>query len=151
MIVYRLTQSRFKDDLSGEGASTYGGRWNSKGHRMLYCTEHVSLAVLELVVNFNKSESPFIPTFHLLEINLPETRYLTLQVADLKKDWRADVNYSRFIGDEFLKAKSALMMKVPSAVVPEENNVIINPFHKDFHKIEIVRAKIYKLDGRLTV
>ena len=151
MIVYRLTQSRFKDDLSGEGASTYGGRWNSKGHRMLYCTEHVSLAVLEHVVNFNKSESAIIPNFHLLEIKIPETKYLNLQLADLKKDWLADIHYTRFIGDEFLKAKSSLMMKVPSAVVPEEHNFIINPYHKDFQKIETIHAKIYKLDGRLTV
>lgn len=150
MIAYRLTQSRFKEDLSGEGASVYGGRWNSKGLRMLYSAEHISLALLELLVNMNPSTSPFLPSFHLLEIDLPETTFPVLNAADIKKDWRSDLQYSRFIGDEFLKARSSLLMKVPSAVVPEEYNVIINPYHKDFAKIKTIRAKTYKIDGRLS-
>lgn len=150
MVIYRLVQSRFKEDLSGEGSSVFGGRWNSKGTRALYCAQHVSLAVLELLVNAGLSDRPMLPSFHLLEIEVPDSKMLTLKAADLKKDWRTDIQYSRFIGDEFLKAKSALVMRVPSAVVPEEFNFIINPYHKDFNKINIIRSKLYKIDGRLT-
>ncbi len=151
MIVYRITNSLFKDDLSGSGASLYGGRWNSAGNSVLYCTEHISLAVLEIVVNFNKSESPIHPRYHLLEIDIPESQQVVLKLHDLKKEWTLDEHYSQFIGDEFLRDHTSLILKVPSSVVPEEHNYLLNPAHKDFKKIKIIRQRLYSLDRRLVV
>ncbi len=149
MKIYRITNSLYKEDLSGYGASLYGGRWNSKGNAILYCTEHISLAVLELVVNFNRAESPFKQSFHLVELEIVETSQIVLKLSDLKKDWIEDMHYSQYIGDEFLNENSNLILKVPSAVVPEEHNFLLNPSHKDFKKIKIINSHVYKFDGRL--
>ena len=149
MNVFRIVSSAFKDDLSGGGAALYGGRWNSKGNTILYCTEHISLAVLEIAVNYNKATSPLIPNYHLLEIEAPDVKQVILRLSDLKKDWRDDIHYSQFIGDEFLKDNSHLILKVPSAVIPEEHNFLLNPQHKDFKKVKILRSKTYNFDDRL--
>ncbi len=59
------------------------------------------------------------------------------------------MDYTRYIGDEFLQSRSDLILKIPSAVIPEENNYLLNPSHKDFKKIVIERSKRYGLDNRL--
>jgi len=149
MSLFRIANSLYKDDLTGAGAALYGGRWNSKGNAMLYLTEHISLAVLEILVNFNKAESPLLPGFHLLTVELPEADLISIQATELKKNWVQDFHYTQFMGDEFLKTNSNLFLRVPSAVIPEEHNYLINPLHKDFKKIKIVKSTSYKLDGRL--
>ena len=149
MIVYRITNSLYRNDLSGSGSSIYGGRWNSKGHAILYSTEHISLAVLELVVNFNQTESPLNQSYHLIELEIPDTSQIVLRLSDLKKDWTEDVQYSQYIGDEFLADNNNLTLKVPSAVVPEEHNYLVNPNHNAFKKVNINKSKIYRFDGRL--
>jgi RES domain-containing protein len=149
MIVYRISNSLYSNDLSGSGSAKYGGRWNSKGHAMLYTSEHISLAVLELVVNFNQADSPLRQHYHLIEIIIPDTDYIELRLSELKKDWTEDMHYSQYIGDEFLASNANLILKVPSAVVPEEHNFLINPSHRDFRRINIKQADIYQFDRRL--
>jgi len=116
---------------------------------MLYTSEHISLAVLELVVNFNQADSPLRQHYHLIEIIIPDTDYFELRLSELKKDWTEDMHYSQYIGDEFLASNANLILKVPSAVVPEEHNFLINPSHRDFRRINIKQADIYQFDRRL--
>ncbi|HUN03492.1 MAG TPA: RES family NAD+ phosphorylase, partial [Niabella sp.] len=91
MIVYRLANSEYKDDLSGYGSFLYGGRWNSRGLYALYATEHISLAVLEIVVNYNRSAYSIRTSYHLLEIFIPDVPLLQINVAILKKKWQEDL------------------------------------------------------------
>jgi RES domain-containing protein len=149
MIVYRLVNSEYKDDLSGYGSFLYGGRWNSKGLYALYATEHISLAVLEIVVNYNRSAYSIRPSYHLLEIFIPDVPLLQINVAILKNKWQEDFEYSQLMGDQFLQQKNHLLLKIPSAVIPEENNYLINPDHPDYKRIKIKTGKPYGLDTRL--
>lgn len=149
MIVYRLANSEYKDDLSGYGSFLYGGRWNSRGLYALYATEHISLAVLEIVVNYNRSAYSIRTSYHLLEIFIPDVPLLQINVAILKKKWQEDFEYSQMMGDQFLQQKNHLLLKVPSAVIPEENNFLINPDHPDYKKIKIKTSRPYGLDTRL--
>ena len=149
MIVYRITLSKFKDDISGQGSALFGGRWNSKGVYVLYCAEHVSLAVLEMVVNYDQSSSPILPSYHLLDIELPETANHLVTLPPLKKNWERDLPYTQFIGDHFISEGKFLAMKIPSAVIQEESNWMINPHHPDFKKIKIKKSKLYQPDSRL--
>lgn len=148
MIVYRIAQLQYSDDLSGSGASLYGGRWNSKGIAALYCSQHISLAVLEMVVNFSRSASPLRQPFDLLEIEIPDSLYL-LALKNLKSDWIYNQDYTRYIGDNFLTDEKLLAIQVPSAVIPEESNFMINPKHKLMDKVKIVSKKKYGFDNRL--
>lgn len=148
MIVYRISNTLYSNDLSGTGAKLMGGRWNSKGIPILYTSEHISLALLEMLVNTEFKD--FIIPLDLLNIQVPETASLTeINLNKLKKGWIADFGYTAFIGDEFIKNKQSLVLKVPSAVVHEEFNYLINPLHADFKKIKITDTRSFKTDERL--
>jgi RES domain-containing protein len=148
MTVYRIANTAYSNDISGMGAKLMGGRWNSKGLAILYTSEHISLAVLEMLVNTD-FKNYAIP-LDMLDISLPnDAEYTEIDIKKLKKDWIRDFEYTRFIGDEFIKDKQGLMLKVPSAVVTEEHNFLINPFHPDFKKVKITETRTFKTDERL--
>ena len=148
MTVFRICNSQYSDDISGTGAKNFGARWNSKGLPMLYVTEHISLAVLEMLVHVDFKEVQ-IP-MSILDIRLPETVEIKeIKLSKLKSNWITDLSYTRFIGDEFIRNHKDLVLKVPSAVVQEENNFLINPLHADFKKIKITQSRILNTDRRL--
>lgn len=149
MNIYRLVREEYAEDISGYGAFMYGGRWNGKGQYALYCAEHISLAVLEIVVNYDRTLTPIRPTYCLMEIQVPESTITEIDKVVLKKNWWLDMEYTQYIGDQFLLSKAALALKIPSAVIPEEHNYLINPLHNEFKKIKVTSSKVYGLDKRL--
>ena len=149
MTIYRLVRSEYHNDLSGYGAFLYGGRWNNKGTYALYGAEHISLAVLEIVVNYDRTTISLLPSYHLVELSVPDDEIIEIDRSALKKKWIEDTDYTRYIGDEFLLSKSDLVLKIPSAVIPEEYNYLLNPGHKDFKKVVIDNSRPYGLDNRL--
>jgi RES domain-containing protein len=148
MIVYRLCNQAYSDDLSGTGAKLYGGRWNPIGLNALYTTENISLAVLELLVHIKAYRRP--QDYYLLSISIPENiQNVFVDHTKLKKSWKDDPSYSQFMGGEFLRANESAVMKVPSAIVDEECNYIINPLHSDSSRIRIVSTRAFYFDKRL--
>jgi RES domain-containing protein len=126
----------------------FGGRWNSVGLNAIYTTENISLAILEILVHVKKYKCPL--DYHLLNISVPDNiKPVTISAGKIKKNWKDDPAYSQFIGDEFLKSKQSLVLKVPSAIVDQENNFIINPAHTDVAKIKIVSTRLFEFDKRL--
>lgn len=151
MEIYRLVRSKYKDELSGEGAFLHGGRWNSEGLYALYSASHISLALLEVVVNIDRSILKFMSSYHLLTLSVPESLILPFKHTSLKKGWQNDFNLTQLIGDGFLQSQSSVIMEVPSAVVPEESNLLINPLHQDFARIKLIQSTSYHLDKRLLI
>ncbi|HOZ85535.1 MAG TPA: RES family NAD+ phosphorylase [Niabella sp.] len=149
MIIYRLARSEYSNDLTGHGAFLYGGRWNSKGQYAVYFAAHISLAVLEIVVNYERSIAPLRPSYHLVEIEIDDNDLIEIDGSLLKKNWNSDLDYSQYIGDQFLQSKSNLALKIPSVVIPEECNFLINPTHPRFKTLKIKNAIAYDLDHRL--
>jgi len=148
MILYRLSSGDYKNDLSGTGAKLFGGRWNSAGLNALYTTEHISLAVLEILVHIKSYRQPL--DYHLITIEIPESaNIITIDHTKLKRNWKDDFAYGQFIGDEFLIDRQSLALKVPSAIIEEENNLLINPAHPDAAKLKIRSTKIFMFDKRL--
>ncbi|RYF91686.1 MAG: RES domain-containing protein [Chitinophagaceae bacterium] len=147
MIVYRLATEQFVDDLSGTGAKLFGGRWNNVGIPVLYTTENISLALLEILVRADKTLLP--PAYMLLKLELPvQAGTSTIYFNKLKKNWKDDVEYTQFIGSSFASSGDDLILKVPSAIVEVENNFVINPHHKDFKKVKIKSISKFQLDKR---
>ena len=148
MIVYRITNSLYKDDISGEGAKINGARWNTRGISMLYTSQHISLCSLEMLVHVGL---PYINNnFHLLHIFVPDDEPVTeIRLNKLKTNWYEDEAYTNFIGDQFINANQSLMLKVPSAVIHEEFNLLFNPFYSSFKKIKIVKSRAFIYDKRL--
>jgi len=148
MIIYRICHSLYSDDLSGTGAKLYGARWNTKGTPMLYTAEHISLAVLELLVHSQFKH--FSISLDLITIQLPASfKAAEISVKKIKPGWEKDAGYSQFIGDEFVRNKQDLVLKVPSAIIQEENNFLVNPLHPDFKKVKIIETRSFKTDERL--
>ena len=148
MIVYRLAIEQYKDDLSGTGAKLFGGRWNGVGVPVLYTTENISLAVLEILVRTDINHLPL--HYFLLKLELPEhTDVTSINKNKLKKEWKTDVGYTQWIGNEFVKSNKSLVLKLPSAIVDEEHNIILNTNHPDFKKVKITSSKKFSFDKRL--
>lgn len=148
MIVFRISNSLYNNDISGSGAKLMGSRWNSKGIPLLYTSQFISLAVLEMLVNTNFKD--YAMALDLMYIYFPEEQATTnIDLKNLKMNWKDDLGYTRFIGDEFIKQKEFLILKVPSAVIQEEYNYLANPLHPDFKKIKITKTKSFWPDERL--
>jgi RES domain-containing protein len=148
MIVYRITNEAYKNDLSGNGAALYGSRWNSKGIRLLYTSQFISLSILESLVHLKRNEIPF--NQYLLSIEFPDQKKIAeLSYKKMKKNWHEENEYTQWMGDQFIKNKESLALKVPSAIVPQENNFLLNPFHSEFKKVKIVSSELLQLDKRL--
>lgn len=148
MILHRICSMQYREDLSGTGAKMFGGRWNSKGIAALYLTEYISLSVLEMLVHTQFKD--FFIELSLLNISIPDTVEIKeIKLQKMKADWIEDYSYTKFIGNEFIKSGDGLILKVPSAIVNEEHNFIINPAHSDFKKIKIFSIKNFKTDKRL--
>ena len=147
MIVYRLSTAKYAEDLSGEGARLYGGRFNPIGIPALYTSENISLCILEILVRASRHTAP--DSYTLISIEFPETDMREIKIEKLKKDWQSDLNYTQEIGEDFLKDNQALCLKVPSAVIPIEHNYILNPAHAVFKKVIIIETQLLQLDKRL--
>ena len=148
MIAYRITNSQFKDDISGNGAKIKGARWNLQGSSMLYTAENISLCILELLVHIGLQDIQNF--YHLLAISIPDGVSVSeISIRKLKTNWLEDEDYTAFMGTEFLKNNENLVLKVPSAIIEEEHNLLINPYHTDFKKIKIKKSKEFIFDQRL--
>lgn len=149
MIVFRITNEAYKNDISGNGAALYGSRWNSKGNYLLYTSESISLSILESLVHLKRNGIP--PNQYLLHIEFPdEKEFSEISFKKIKKDWHKELEYTRWIGDQFLKNNKNLFLKVPSVIVPQESNILLNPLHREFKKVKIIAMELLELDKRLT-
>jgi RES domain-containing protein len=149
--VYRLTRRKFagKKPFDGEGSFLFGGRWSSIGTRLCYAATHRSLAILEYRVHVELALMPDDLVIAMLEI--PDTVAMTPSPA-LPENWKeypAPASL-RKIGDRFIgEARSAIML-LPSVLVPQENNVLLNPLHPDAARmVRQRRLEPFSYDRRL--
>ena len=150
MRVYRLSKGSFKHDLSGKGAELAGGRWNNKGTAVVYTAASRSLCALEILVHLPIGLLPF--DYHLVTIEIPDSAPLKeISVSDLPEDWQSipHGNATQRIGDLFVQEREFLLLKVPSAVVKDEFNFLINPAHPDFQQVKVVETELFEFDSRL--
>ena len=143
MIVYRLTLPAYRA-LDGEGARLYGGRWNSPGRAMVYTSASPSLPVLEVMVHLDVEPEYLPDDYRLLAIEVPEDAPAE-RVAAAPHDPAA----CGALGDGFLDRGEALTLSVPSVVVPQDRNILINPAHADARRLRIVGDDPFHFDPRL--
>lgn len=149
MIAYRLAARAYIDDLSGSGAKLFGGRWNPVGCPCIYASQNLSLALLEKYVHAEFREC--MERLALLKISIPDDDNLVFHVDDrqLKKNWMNDVSYTQWIGEQILTDPEIIAFTAPSAIVPSERNVILNPFAKKFGLVQFLPAVDFPADLRL--
>jgi len=147
--LWRLVRPDFAPGLDGKGAERYGGRWNSPGLPAVYCAAHLSLAVLEYFVHMPPPmrRAGAMPEMRAVLLALPEATILPLPDATL--DRLTDPEWCRARGDAWLRQGASAGLGVPSAVVPAERNVILNPRHPDFAAARVVEVTPFRFDPRL--
>lgn len=146
---WRITTVRFVHSaFSGEGAKMYGGRWNPKGWKVVYTAESQALALLELMVQDDPLRAHYVLIPAHIPNDLAEER---IDIDQLPKDWRTtdarDALQAR--GMKWLEAAQTAVMNVPSAVVPGERNLLLNPCHPDFSRIAQGAPQFLQTDTRL--
>ncbi|MFS4466538.1 RES family NAD+ phosphorylase [Maribacter sp. 2210JD10-5] len=150
MKAYRLSKEKYKADLSGIGAEKLGGRWNSKGTRMVYASDSRALAKLEVAVNMALNRLP--KNYYMTIIEIPDKLIFEYPVQNLVgHDWKNNppIKFTQTEGNAFVHKNEFLAMKVPSAVVDGDYNYLINPQHPHASKIKILGSEKFSFDLRL--
>jgi len=149
MIVYRLTKEKYKDQLSGIGAEKNGGRWNNKGRSIIYTAESRALCTTEIAVHTPLGILPM--DYYLQSIEIPDLKMLEVSKSKLDPSWNNfphEVS-TKAVGDQFIEENKFLVIKVPSAVIQDEFNYLINPSHKSFAKVKLTKVERFQFDKRL--
>lgn len=145
MTVYRCTLKKWAKDLTGQGAFLLGGRWNSLGHHALYTAESNLLAALEVAIRIPLTK--ISRDYVMVPIELPTG--IEVYEPKLWKGWNTDVEGTQKIGDAFFKKNNYLAMKVPSALMSNTFNFLLNPRHTNFSKVKVGKSTSLLFDDRL--
>lgn len=150
LTAWRLVKGKhLRHAFDGEGARLWGGRWNSPGTRVVYLSETLSLAALEILVHLHASA--VLAAYAAIRVRFDEDLVKHLDRAALPPNWRAyppppDL---QAIGDRWIAAGTSAVLRVPSVVVHLEHNYLVNPAHKDFALLARDPPAPFTLDRRL--
>jgi RES domain-containing protein len=150
LTAWRLVKSRHAGTaFDGEGARLYGGRWNSPGTRVAYASDSIALAALEVLVHLQSAA--VLQSYMLATIRFPAGAVEPLEQRALPKHWRRYPSppENQALGDRWAAEGRALVLRVPSAIIPSSSNFLINPEHPDFRLIVVEPAEPFALDPRL--
>ena len=145
MIVYRCSLRKWAADLSGTGSYLHGGRWNSPGTRLLYAAENNVLAAFEVALRVPLDQ--ISRNYVMTPIEIPDDAEIF--TPKLSKAWNTEVNVSRQTGDSFGKESKHLLMKVPSALISDAFNYLINPSHPMIGNVKPQQPRTILFDKRL--
>ena len=152
MELFRIAQERFADDLTGNGSRLFGGRWNSEGIFAVYASSSRSLALLETLAH-TPAKMLGTKNYQLITLHVPDVIVVEeISFANLSIGWDAPDTrlYTQKLGDKFFKNKSRLMLAVPSVLMHEEINYVLNPLHTDMKKVKIVNKRKIYFDKRFS-
>ena len=149
---FRLVQTRFLSNaFDGEGARLYGGRWNNPGTSIVYTAQSLALCALELLVHLT-SRQVLEDRYHFFALEFPQKISRDVrELYKLPKDWSSDPTpqSARRIGDQWFRERKSAVLAVPSSVIREEWNYLLNPQHPDFSQMTLGKAKPFQFDARL--
>ena len=150
MEVFRLTRRKFAEPLTGLGAALRGARWNSMGVELNYTAENRSLAMAEVAVHLSLANLP--EDFVMLTIEIPDDSAIKeVMHQDLPLFWNSfpAPESTKRIGDQFVLENKFLVLKIPSVVTKGDFNILINPRHETFSKVQIKQIEGFPFDQRL--
>jgi len=147
--VWRICSKKHQR-FDGEGARLYGGRWNHVGTSVVYTSGSLSLAALELFVHVDIDIAP--DDLVAVQADVPNSLAMeTIKIEGLPKNWRRypAPEALQDIGTAWATKASTAILAVPSAVIPEELNYLLNPALRDFKRIRIQKPIPFHFDPRM--
>ena len=147
MVLWRITNHV---SLAGEGGMRTSGRWHTRGRRVVYCAESPAAALLEILVHFEIDVRELPTRYRLLKLHAPDDLVAdVVAAADLPVDWLDRTDFTRAAGDRWLQSSRSPLLRVPSAVVPETFNVLLNPGHRLAGRVAVAKVTEHAIDPRL--
>ncbi len=147
MILWRVSNY---ETLDGAGGLYVSGRWHTKGRPIIYCTLNPATAFLETLVHIEIDSEDRPERFQVLRIEGPDTLPIEkIELVALSLDWAKDITFTQNIGDRWLSEGRSLLLQVPSVLVPETWNVLVNPQHAEANLLKIVMKYEHAFDARL--
>jgi RES domain-containing protein len=150
-VAWRLVKERHKGSaFDGEGARRAGGRWNEKGVAAVYLTDSLALAALERFVHLGKAARHIVHVAFRVEI--PERVAIEVVAPPaLPRNWRSEPppDATKHVGTDWVGRAKTAVLRVPSAIVPNESDYVLNPAHPDFQKLVISRPEPFYFDPRM--
>ncbi len=151
MRVWRICKAEHAPTaFTGEGALLYAGRWHHAGTPVVYCSESRALAALEQLVHLHRNRLP--PGFVCFGVDIPDGLTIReVRKEELTREWRRQPGPQelRDIGTAWAESGETVVLQVPSAVVPEEHNFLLNPRHPEFGRLAIGDPEPFEFDERL--
>jgi RES domain-containing protein len=145
MVLWRISRHL---DLKGIGGLRASGRWHRAGHPIVYLAESPAAALLEVCVHTSANDVP--PSFTLLRIEGPDSHPIpSVLMKDLPEDWATRPEITQERGTMWLQQRESVLLRVPSAIVPETTNVLFNPAHEQAGAFSITDRFPYPFDPRL--
>jgi RES domain-containing protein len=136
--------------LDGTGGLYVSGRWHTKGHPIIYCTFNPATALLETLVHIEIDSEDRPERFQVLRIEGSDTLSIQkIEAGALSLDWAENITFTQSIGDRWLSEGRSLLLQVPSVLVPETWNVLVNPQHAEAKLLEITMTYEHAFDARL--
>jgi RES domain-containing protein len=150
MVVYRITNLKYKDStLSGLGAEKVGGRWNEVGIRAVYCSENISLALLEYYIH--SENIAYLPKEILVaKIEFPDD-FVIEELKEIPESWKQYPYSSKTtaVFTQLSTDRNFFALRVPSTIVGLESNFILHTLYKDFGKVQVIEFIHLPIDERL--
>lgn len=137
--------------LSGEGGLLYSARWHTAGQRIVYLAESPAGAMIEALVLLELDETDWPRSYHLMQVDFPDSLSIETLKPTPAKSWKTSLAASRKLGDEWLRSRRSALARVPSAILPETWNVLMNPDHGDAKQVRMLRTIRAEYDPRLLV
>ena len=136
--VWRLVHKNYiHSAFSGEGARLAGGRWNAEGYAVVYTAGSLSLALLEIIVHLEFKEA--LKHYKAIPVDISDRLVQSVEFGKLPDGWNASPPESctQFIGNCWVEQQASVVLKVPSAIIPNESNYLLNPALPEFSRIKI--------------
>ena len=151
MKAYRICKTKYlSSTLSGFGAREYGGRWNSVGTGVVYLSDSISLATLEVLAHTNGHTVPDGP-HSVLTVEFPDDAFEVLDSSVLRPGWQSSPapEYLAAFGDEWVAVGEKPLLRVQSVIIPQEFNFVFNPNHAMATQLKELESQAFSFDSRL--
>lgn len=147
--LWRLYRTRHGPGLDGIGGIFADGRWHQRGARVVYFGGSAAIVVLERLAHTDPDLLPDDLRLACFEFPEPVAQTRVEELAPLGADWTRDENATRGMGRQWRQLGSSCLLAVPSAILPEESNFVLNPEHPDAKRLRLVRERPFSFDSRL--
>lgn len=138
-----------RKSLTGEGGLHYAARWHHAGRRIVYLAESPPGALVEVLVHLEIRDGDLPAAYTLLQVGVPEDLAIEKIPVPSGEAWRTDLQLSRTLGDNWLLQAATALARVPSAILPETFNILLNPAHPDAGRVSILSSTHVQFDPRL--